>query len=194
MPVIRATGRGESVANLRNQLSEALVKELRGDGTRNGPLIFEIPTGRNDEIDVVVVWEAWRSLTPGDRTDVIRRAYEQYGRELSDAVRSLDPTNTQRYPVGPRVAKISIGTTWDQALADGILPYSIQPRVGSNDQIDLAFLRHLMIEAGAIERPEGVQLRFPDRKLASEAHARLCEQMPEAHWSIVEESGSPDSW
>jgi hypothetical protein len=194
MPVIRATGRGEPLANLRTQLSEALVKELMGETTPKGPLIFEIPTARSDEIDVVVVWEAWRSLSPGERTDIIRNAYKQYGLELSDAIQSLDSTNAPRGPIGPRVAKIAIGTTWDQALAEGLLPYSVQPQVGSSDRIDLGSLRYLMIEAGAVERPEGLQLRFPDARLAADAQARLCEQMPAAHWAIVEEVGSVESW
>ena len=64
MPVIRPTGRGEPLATVRDHLADLLVKELMGERSRRGPVVFELPTERLDKVDVIVVWEAFRGLPP----------------------------------------------------------------------------------------------------------------------------------
>ena len=59
------------------------------------------------------------------------------------------------------------------------------------DRLDPEDLQLLMIEAGAIWTPFGVQHRFPNQEMAADAYARLMEEMPVARWSIVKSSFGP---
>jgi len=191
MPVIRPSGRGESVPGLRDRLARLLVKELLGEGSRDGPVIFEMATGRGSEVDVVVVWEAWKAIPPADRTAIIREAYAKYGAQLDEVAASLGLAGPPGEPGGPPAAVVAIGATRDEALSQGLLPYLVEPHTRAGE-VDADALRYLMIEAGAIESPAGVQLRFPDARLAADVHARLVSRMPEANWAIAEEAGMID--
>ena len=72
------------------------------------------------------------------------------------------------------------------------LPYEIQTQPKSGE-VDFEDMRLLMLEVGAIETPAGVRLRYPNAEMAADAYARLSEEMPEAHWSIVETVGAVNS-
>ena len=72
MPVIRV---GADIATplppgLRESLLEKLKREIEGQSTAGGPIVFEIPEG-TETVDVLVVWEDWSKLRSEDRTNLI---------------------------------------------------------------------------------------------------------------------------
>lgn len=193
MPVIRTTGEGEPLAPMRNHLVNLLVRELKGEKTHRGPVIFELSTKRPGVVDVYVVWGAWKDLPITDRNAIIRSAYQNYSRIVEDSIQAMEPEERPiPLPLPPTPATV-IGATWEEVAAENLLPYSVQPqaRAGEADPEDI---RLLMFEAGAIETPTGPQLRFPDAQMAADVHARLMQEMPEAHWAVVETVGSIDDW
>ena len=190
MPVIRATGRGEPLMTLRGHLADLLLKELMGERTRNAPVIFEIPIGPS-EMDVIVVWEAWKALPPDDRNSVIRDAYSRYRSILDRGIHRIDPS---KHPGLPLIAKIQLATGVTPEESSEFLPFKVEPNLRA-EEVDFDELQTLMIEAGGVEGPQGVHLRFPGARMAAEAHAALVSRMPEANWSVAEEVGaSGDAW
>ena len=188
MPVIRPAGRKQPIATVRDHLTDLLVKELMGERSRMGPVIFELPTDQANQVDVIVVWEAWKSLPPEARSEVVRDAYHRFARVLESSIHQIDP-NKPRDLLVPTPASVTCAT-WDDLTTLDLLPYKIQPTAGE-DAVDLEDVRLLMIEAGAIWTPFGVQLRFPNEEMATDVYARLMAEMPEARWSIVESSFGP---
>ncbi len=186
MPVIRPAGRGEPLATVRDHLADLLVKELLGERSRMGPVIFELPTEQPDSVDVIVVWEAWKSLPVNARSAVIRDAYSRFKKTLEASVHYIDPEKPREQLV-PVPASV-IAVTWDDLTQTDILPYKIEPMARGNEA-DPEDIRLLMMDSGAIRTPFGVQLRFPTKEMAADVHARLMEEMPEAYWSIVETFG-----
>ena len=191
MPVIRLSGRDKALDTLRNHLTELLFKELMGEATRKGPVVFEDPVAPG-EIDVIVVWEAWRGLLPDDRTAVIREAYSRYSRTLDEGVYYSDLSKQPDFSMVPKVMS-AIGATWNETVDQGLLSFSISPNVGP-EEVDPDEVETIMLDSGAIETASGIHLRFPNARLASMVHARLMQEMPEAHWSINQEVGTVDDW
>jgi hypothetical protein len=188
MPVIRPAGREQPIATVREHLADLLVKELMGERSRMGPVIFELPTDQPDQVDVIVVWEAWTSLPTQVRSEVVRDAYDRFARVLESSTHQLNPSKPRELLV-PTPASVTCAT-WEDLTTFDLLPYKIQPLAGE-DEVDLEDVRLLMIEAGAIWTPFGVQLRFPNKEMATDVYARLMEEMPEARWSIVKSSFGP---
>lgn len=186
MPVIRPTGRGEPLATVRDHLADLLVKELLGERTRLGPVVFELPTEQQDSVDVIVVWEAWKSLPVNARSAVVRDAYSRFKKTLEASVPSIDHEKP-RGALAPVPASV-IAVTWEDLAQTDILPYQIEPMARKNEA-DPEDIRLLMMDSGAIQTPFGIQLRFPTKEMAADVHARLMEEMPEAHWSLVETIG-----
>jgi hypothetical protein len=191
MPVIRPTNRGATAPDFHARLVDFLVRELFGERTPQSPVVFELPTGRDGEVDVIVIWEAWKAIPPPERDSIIREAYLKYNTDLSNAIHYIDPEKTSTESFGPRLSQIVIGETPDEAITQGLLPYLIRPGIEA-DGIDKHAMRQFMLELGAIEPSTGLTLRFPDKRSASEAHARLTAGMPEADWEIIEEADPSD--
>lgn len=191
MPVIGPSGRGEPRAYLQGQLSDLLVRELMGELTHRGPVIFEIQIGVG-EIDVIVVWDAWRPIPHMDRSLIIRGAYARYAKNLERAFQSID-SSQKTDQIVPAVRMIT-GATSEEVRAHDLLPYRVEPNIQAGE-VDDEDLEILMREVGAIEMPDGrLELRLPTKQLAAEIHARLMDRMPEAHWSIVENVGTVSGW
>lgn len=188
MPVIRPAGRKQPVATVREHLADLLVKELMGERSRMGPVIFELPTDRANQVDVIVLWEAWKSLPSEIRSDIVRDAYRRFATVIESSIHRIDSTKLQE-PLAPAPASVTCAT-WEDLTTLDLLPYRIQPNAGE-DEVDPEDVRLLMMEAGAIWTPLGPQLRFPNQEMAAEAYSRLIEEMPEARWSIVESSFAP---
>ena len=188
MPVIRPAGRKQPIATVRDHLTDLLVKELMGERSRMGPVIFELPTDQANQVDVIVVWEAWKSLPPEARSEVVRDAYQRFARVLESSLHQIDP-NKPRDLLVPTPASVTCAT-WDDLTTLDLLPYKIQPTAGE-DAFDPEDARLLMTEVGAIWTPFGVQLRFPNKEMATDVYARLMMEMPEARWSIIESSFGP---
>jgi hypothetical protein len=188
MPVIRPAGREQPIATVREHLADLLVKELMGERSRMGPVIFELPTDQPDQVDVIVVWEAWKGLPIEARSEVVRDAYDRFARVLESSVHQMNSSKPREMLV-PTPASVTCAT-WEDLTTFDLLPYKIQPLAGE-DEVDPEDVRLLMIETGAIWTPFGVQLRFPDQEMATDVYARLMEEMPEARWSIVKSSFGP---
>jgi hypothetical protein len=188
MPVIRPAGRKQPIATVRDHLADLLVKELMGERSRLGPVIFELPTDRRDQVDVIVMWEAWKSLPQEIRSDTVREAYRRFAAVIESSVHRIDPSRPPE-PLVPTPASVACAT-WENLTASDLLPYKIQPNAGEGE-VDLEDVRLSMIEAGAIWTPFGPQLRYPTQEMTAEAYSRLTEEMPEARWSIVESSFAP---
>jgi len=191
MPVIRPTGRGEPLATLRGHLAELLAQELLGERSRRGPVIFEIPA-EPDKVDVLVIWEAWKSLPAVDRGAVIRDAYSRYKTTIEGSIHVIDPSKKVSTTLVPAVM-MATGATPDEAITEGLLPCAVSANARAGE-VDFEDVQLLMIDAGAIPTKTGLQLRFPDGRIAADVHARLVEEMPEAHWAIVEQLGTVDDW
>jgi hypothetical protein len=191
MPVIRPSGRSNIVDSFRVRLTALLFKELMGESVYQGPVVFEDPVGV-DAINVIVVWEAWQGLAQDDRTSVIREAYARYSGALEQTVPYLDARDKPDLPMVPRLT-MALGATGDEVEEHGLLPYSVRPNAGP-EAFDADELERIMIEAGAIQTPTAIHLRFPSRVMATEAHARLAHEMPEARWSIHEETDPAEGW
>jgi hypothetical protein len=163
MPVVR--GRSTTIAltpERRAQLRERLASELSGEGTPDGPLIFEIPLEQSDKIDVIVIWNEFEGVPVEDRDQVILDAYQD---------RSV------------RVA-MAMGVTHQQANDQHLLPYGVVP-TALPGEVNLTELRGAMRDEGGIARENGtVDLRFPTLAMAEAAQKKLSERLPGVSWEI----------
>jgi hypothetical protein len=169
MPVIR----GEQTSAIlkpeyRKALVESLRKELSGKPVAEGPVVYEIPLG-DDRIDVLVVWQVWRSIRASDRSAIIMDAY------------------------GPKTKNIAqaLGVTYEEALDQQLLPYAVVPivRPGEADETEL---RRVMRAEGAFSLfGDKLDLRFPTMEMAEFALRKLAKKMPNGYWSVVQTFGPP---
>lgn len=168
MPVIR--GRApESVVTVeqRQDVAERLARELAGEQTPKGPVIFEIPLERHDRIDVLVVWDAWKPFESEDRSKMILDAYKDSRSQVAQA----------------------LGVTYEEAIEQQVLPYAVVPMIRP-EELDEQDVKNVMRAQGGFELENGkVDLRFPTMSLAEEAHRRLADSMPKGYWSIVQTVG-----
>lgn len=175
MPTLTSEKRAAVLAKLKNEFSQ---------GTKDGPIIFEIPLG-TDCFDVLVIWENldWIKLRPEERSDLIRDAYDHDKRE--------------------QIAQAS-GVTYDEAIQQGLLPYTIVSSFEQNAKFasqacykDKSAIEELMgqirnakLANGGIVWPNGkLELRFPTRAMVDAVYAKLSTD-PEYkyfYWSVVVE-------
>ena len=197
MPVIRPANRTEPFVKIRESLSDQLFKELMGERSRSGPVIFEIPTDEPSKIDVLVFWEAWKALPSQDRSFAVRAAYARFALELKTSSGYKNPGIAGELLV-PTPASIDAVTWEDLTIAD-LLPFKVEPLAvnfyqddrHAEKSMDFEDVRLLMLENGAISTPFGLQLRFPTESMASDALSRLNEELPEARWTLVESTFGP---
>jgi len=167
MPVIRGQAQVSAVtAEQRKKVAEQLLKELAGEPTPQGPVIFEIPLDQQNQIDVLVVWDAWKPFSSTDRSTMILDAYQ-----------------------GKIKISQALGATYQEAVEQQILPYTVVPMTRGRE-IDIAKLKQAMTKEGGFVLDNGkVDLRFPTMALAEQAHARLTDALPTGYWSIVQTVG-----
>jgi hypothetical protein len=159
MPIIR-----DEPIRLPLKRHEQLLDELRKAMTSPSsgePVVFEIPfTGTL--YDVMVVWNLWEGVQADERTDIIAAAYRDCGRRVEIAQ--------------------AMGVTYNEAMADHLLPYQVQPQAEPED----AEVQQAMLAEGAIPLGKGkCDLRFPNMRMAEAAHRRLVQKMPKGYWAIV---------
>jgi hypothetical protein len=169
MPVIRGQIKPLPILDeQRKQVAEQLTKELSGERTENGPVIFEIPFKDQVRVDVLVVWNAWEPFTSSDRSDIILNAYKE------------DPKNASI-----QIAQ-ALGVTHKEAIEQQILPYAVMPIARGSD-IGAEDVKKAMVDEGGFKLDNGnIDLRFPTMSLAEEAHKRLVDKLPKGYWSIVQ--------
>ena len=103
MPVIRGRSTTTAVTpERRAQLRERLANEISGQGTPDGPLIFEIPLEQSAKVNVIVVWDEFEGVPVEDRDRVILDAY----RDRRDQI------------------AMAMGVTYQEAIDQQVLPYS----------------------------------------------------------------------
>lgn len=165
MPVIRATLSANVFrAEQKQALVEQLAKELEGETTPKGPLIFEIPLEQMDKMDVLVVWEAWKDIPSEIRSDIILKAYKDKKDKISQA----------------------FGVTYQEAIEQHLLPYAVVPMARAGE-VDPALMKAAMLKyGGMLLEGDKVDLRFPTLMMAEEAHRKLCDELPKGYWSIVQ--------
>ena len=163
MPVIKLTVTGTVFKREDRQAMIAqLAKELAGQTTENGPVIFEIPLSDGEKIDVLVVWEKWKDIPSQTRSDVILAAY---GKQKDKIAQPL-------------------GVTYKEAIEQNLLPYAVVSMT-SRDQLPVAKLKAVMKKYGAFILEDGnVDLRFPTMEMARQVHQKLVDEMPKGYWSI----------
>ncbi len=171
MPIIRSHAKAAVASpELKAAIQEQLIKELSGEFTPDGPVIFEIPFDGRGRIDVLVIWDAWEDVDFSDRSDIILYAYQ---------------TVTKAH-----IAQ-AMGFTYEEALVDRVLPYAVVPKVRAD--VDEGELKAAMLAEGGFVRDSGkVSLRFPTMLMAEAAHERLVETLPKGYWSITQAPSYPD--
>lgn len=139
--------------------------------TRREPVILEDQIAQTKSLHVVVIWDAWGDLPPGERSNVIRNAYAK-------AKRARDATIT-----------VAMGVTAEEALRTGLLPYSIITTRREDDKVMLDELTKAMEGAGGIVVKVGssTQLRFPSLEHAEDAYRYLSQKVPGPFWAIAQE-------
>ncbi len=163
----------------RESLLKTLKTERQHPSPSGEPMIFEIPVEELDRIEVLVVWQDWEGVPSAERTNVILEAYEDQREKLAQAV----------------------GVTYEEAMQQQLLPYSIESvldrpkllslmRLGPKEQQKLREdIHNAMLQEGGIRRVgDKVELRFPAKKMAEKAHARLFERFRDGYWSIANTS------
>ena len=185
MPVIRVDDKIALPAYKRDSLLKKLKDEIEGRGTKDGPVIFEIPLERpegegHEIIDVLVVWEEWRGVPSEDRSSLILEAY------------------------GDKREKIAqpLGVIYEEVVQQQLLPYTIvsmfeedkkflslvcQSPTEKPDEI-LRTICEAKRSVGGIEIPNGkLELRFPTGAMAESIYKALLrnEKYRDLYWRIL---------
>lgn len=171
MPVQRST---RSAPGRHRGFVDRLVAQFRDGRPRRQPILLEDRIGRSDSLTVTVIWDGWDKLEPGDRSDLILEAYQ-----------ALDPATADRIAVVQ-------GLTMREAISRGVLPFRIETTCKLGDPASSDQLRQALLDEGAIESPNGLELRFRTQDEAKRAYVRLLERIPGPHWVIVHEVPQPD--
>ncbi len=165
MPVFRVEAIATVItAEQRNVVADRFARELSGEMTPMGPMIFEIPFESSDKFDVLAVWDAWEPFGSEDRSDIILSAYKERKTKIAQA----------------------LGVTYQEAMEQQVLPYSVTP-MARPGEVDPDALKRAMILMGAFTFSNGkIDLGLPTMALAEQAHRRLCDELPKGYWSIVQ--------
>jgi hypothetical protein len=172
MPVIRGQTQAAVVtAEQRQQVREQLAKELAGERTARGPVIFEIPLDKSERIDILAVWDSWEPFTSPDRSNIILDVYKEQYKDSA-----------------PKIAQ-ALGVTYQEAIDQQLLPYAVEPMV-RRGELDEGRLKNAMLDEGGFALENGkVDLRFPTMALAEQVHRRLTDTLPTGYWSIAKNAG-----
>lgn len=166
MPIIKGTERAFTSLDplKRDELTAAIRRELHGENTLGGPVIFEIPLDDSGRMDVIVVWNEFESLRSHDREWLIMNAY--------------GPDQ------GAQIAQV-IGVTVAEAIEQDLLPYSVYP-VGAASATSNTIIADAMREMGAMTLPDGnLELRLPTLAIARQVRVRLEEKrVPNIAWAL----------
>ena len=181
MPVFRVAA-AKVPADLRKSLLQKLKQERQDPSSSGEPMIFEIPVEEPDRIEVLVVWKEWEDVPSTERTSVILDAYEDQRDKLAQAV----------------------GVTYEEAMQQQLLPYSIVSRFEGNPRFlrlvypngeeaaqRLTDIRNAKLELGGNQRSgETVDLRFPTREMARQALSKLLTKLPNDNWLIIDDTSA----
>ncbi len=140
MPVIRLTSTAPVFRREQRQaLLDLLSKELAGQATEKGPVVFEIPLDHSDKMEVLVVWEAWKDVPSEVRGNVILEACN----DKKDAISQV------------------LGVTYQEANDQNLLPYAVLP-MARRGEVYPEMLSAAMLKQGGFAQEGGkIDLRCP---------------------------------
>jgi len=164
MPVIR--GRNEQPVlstERRADLLSQILSELAGESRGTGPTIFEIPIGRGDKFDAVVVWDAWHDVAAGVRNDLVQAAYQTKGQEPA----------------------LVLGVTFDEAKEQGLLPYRVKLFSGDLKAVPQDKVATVSRRWGGFSQPnDKFEFHFPTEQMAIQVADELQRQFPGTRWMV----------
>ena len=171
----RIRSRPEQVpVSTHEALVGSIAKALRDEAQDDPPVIFEISTGGSDAFEVIVIWDRWSGINPGNRMGMVMEAYRRL------ATSSLDVLDEDKIST---VLPLMVY----EAIEMGIVPYEVQHNLQPTD-MNYEGVRRLMKESGAIEIARWTGLRLPTLQMAKEAKARLERETqamtPRVEWRI----------
>jgi hypothetical protein len=168
-----ATARKNDAAQRAKALTDDLVALLQYSGaSRSGPLVVvESRIAQTKSVHLVVIWDAWKDLSPTERSKII-----------------LDASAKAKRARGATIT-VAMGLTSEEALQMGFLPYSIVTTRRQGDEVPLDELAKAMGGAGGIVVKVGssMQLRFATLQQAEDAYRYLSQKVPGPYWAIVQE-------
>ena len=152
------------------RLVDALADRLRGPLSLDEPFVLQSRVPQTSSRHAVVIWNAWRSLSPRARSAVILDAYDESGVLDGDVVR------------------VAMGLTHDEAYRLGYLPFQVVALPG----VGRAQAKKALNAVGGARIRVGpaVQVRFPSEGQAVEALRHLLDDLPGSHWVIRQEVAS----
>jgi hypothetical protein len=163
----------------KGELVDAVAKAIKDEGSEDGLVIFEVLSGSTNFAEIVVVWDRWSGIPADIRSKMVMEAYQHVSAQSSDAL-SPDQIST------------ILPLTVDEAMEMGVLPYGVQCNVLQDDS-RYAELKTLLRKEGAIDTPDGTELRLPTLAMAKEARDRLQsateDWQPPVHWQISKQAG-----
>ena len=158
-------------SGMHDLLTNLLRKRLKGDLDQPTlPLVVENSAFSGRSIHLLVIWDAWRSLSNIERSSVIMDAYAQ--------VHGKDP-----------MPAVAMGVTGSEAISLGYLPFRIAAVVRKTDDLTPAKLEKAMQKAGGVQVRVGsdFDIRFATRAQADFAYRILQSQLPSPVWTLIEE-------
>ena len=163
-PSLTSEKRKELLQRLENEVTE---KPSSGKIAWEIPLIFEMVlerlNGTSDRMDVLVIWDAFRDIHSEERADLIAEAYHERADLIVQA----------------------LGVTPAEALDQCLLPYHVM-HMDRPGETEPDAMRKALLDEGAFELGERLELYLPTRKMAEAAQSRLNERVPNGRWAIGE--------
>jgi hypothetical protein len=158
-------------------LGDALAHFFRQEGSVPGePLVMENRIAQTKSVHIVVIWDAWNELSPGERSKIILDAYSKARRAHGATVTS------------------AMGLTSEEARRRGFLPYRIVTTRRQGDKVSLGELAKAMDDVAGIVVKVGSsrELRFATQEQAENAYRHLSQKVPGPYWAIVQEQLAVD--
>lgn len=178
MPVIRASAGPDPLATIRESLTSRLVRELLGEGDlANPPSIFEVPSAAPGEVEVTVVWDAWKAVPGDQRPEIIAEAYRRFAAILDE----MTPPARANQPKGiilPRASR-AIGVTEEEARRIAAVPFGLKASPAGLDADRLTLLRSAFRDLGAPRGGRSLELLVPTATMRREALVRLSQLFPD---------------
>jgi hypothetical protein len=140
-----------------------------------GPVVLlENRIAQTKSVHLVVIWDAWKDLSPTDRSKVI-----------------LDASARAKRAPGATIT-VAMGLTSEEALRMGFLPYSIVTNWRQGDNVSVGELETAMGGAGGVMVRVGssTQLRFATLEQAEDAYRYLSQKVSGPYWAIVQDTSN----
>ena len=163
----------------KGELVDAVAKAIKDEGPEDGLVIFEVLSGGTNFAEIIVVWDRWAGIPADIRSKMVVEAYQHVSAQSPEAL-SAEQISTV------------LPVTVDEAIEMGVLPYGVQCSLLQNDT-RYTELKTLLRKEGAIETPDGIELRLPTLAMAREARDRLQSAtqnwQPPVHWQVSKQAG-----